>query len=219
MATYVKYDPVIEFISMDTFEEFSKNKQNNSYNDYRNFEDCNDYDIFFWGENNVKKGTGTPDSKELQKIKEKRYNETEFMNEIRFLSLDEFNDTITMSLDLINKPEQIIKYFNFFSENQLFTGKIEKIKNYNFSFPKCIYCYNSYSIYQLLVIFFEQKISIYDQIYLIENKIPEFDIDIKIFYLLKKKSNIENYLLKKSQKMIVVIIIIILIMKVINMTL
>jgi hypothetical protein len=143
LATYVKYDPVIEFTPLDTFEEFSKNKQNNSYNDYRSNEDYNNFDIFFRGENNVKKGSGTPDSKELQKIKEKRYNETEFMNEIRFLSLDEFNDTITMSLDLINKPEQIIKYFNFFSENQCFTSKIEKIKNYNFSFPKWIYCYNS----------------------------------------------------------------------------
>ena len=200
MATYVKYDPVIEFTPLDTFDEFLKNKQNNSYNDFRNYEDYNNFDVFFRGENNVKKGTGTPDSKELQKIKEKRYNETEFMNEIRFLSLDEFNDTITMSLDLINKPEQIIKYFNFFSENQCFKSKIEKIKNYNFSFPKWIYNYNSYSIYQLLVIFFEQKISIYYQIYLIENKIPEFDIDTKISYSLKKKSNIEDFLLKKITK-------------------
>ena len=200
MATYVKYDPVIEFTPMDAYEEFSKNKQNNIYNDYRNYEDYNNFDNFFRGENNVKKGCGTPDSKELQKIKEKRFNETEFMNEIRFLSLDEFNDTITMSLDLINRPEQIIKYFNFFSDNQCFTSKIEKMKNYNFSFPKWIYGYNSYSIYQLLVIFFEQKISIYYQIYLIENKIPEFDIDIKISYLLKKKSNIEDYLLKKITK-------------------
>ena len=200
MATYVKYDPVIEFTPLDTFEEFLKNRQNNSNNDFMNYEDYNNFDVFFRGENNVKKGTGTPDSKELQKIKEKRYNETEFMNEIRFLSLDEFNDIITLSIDLINKPEQIIKYFNFFSENQCFTSKIEKIKNYNFSFPKWIYGYNSYSIYQLLVIFFEQKISIYYQIYLIENKIPEFDIDTKISYLLKKKSNIEDYLLKKITK-------------------
>ena len=200
LATYVKYDPVIEFTPMNTFEELLKNRQSNNYNDYRNSDDYNNFDIFFRGENKVKKGTGTPDSKELQKIKEKRDNETEFMNEIRFLSLDEFNDTITMSLDLINRPEQIIKYFNFFSENQCFTSKIEKIKNCNFSFPKWIYGYNSYSIYQLLVIFFEQKISIYYQIYLIENKIPEFDIDTKITYLLKKKSNIEDYLLKKITK-------------------
>ena len=200
MATYVKYDSVIEFTPMNTFEEFSKNKQDIIYNDCRNIEDFNNFDIFFKGENNVKKGTGTPDSKELQKINEKRVNENEFINQIRFLSLDEFNDTITMSLDLIKKPEQIIKYFNFFSENQCFTSKIEKLKNYNFSFPKWIYGYNNYSIYQLLVIFFEQKISIYYQIYLIENKIPEFDIDIKISYFLKKKSNIEDYLLKKITK-------------------
>ena len=138
MATYVKYGPVIEFTSMDTFEEFSKNKQNNSYNDYRNFEDYNNYDIFFRGENNFKKGTGTPDSKELQKIKEKRYNETEFMNEIKFLSLDEFNDTITMSLNLINKSEQIIKYFNFFSENQCSQAKLKKLKIIIFHFPNGI---------------------------------------------------------------------------------
>ena len=124
MATYVKYDPVIEFTSMDTFEEFSKNKQNNSYNDYRNFEDCNDYDIFFWGENNVKKGTGTPDSKELQKIKEKR-----------LLSLDEFNDTITMSLNFINKLEHIIKYFNFFLKINASRVKLKKLKIIIFHFP------------------------------------------------------------------------------------
>ena len=211
LMTYTKYDSVVEFSPTQLFEEFSKNKNNifcgvgikyqeiikEKFKEIRNFDD---FFSFFKGENNVKKSSGTPSSGDLKHIQLNKFRENEFIKEIRFLSLNEFNDTITLSLDLINNPYKMIEYFNYFSNGECFISEIKPIieenKCYNFSFPNWIYKYNSYTIYQLLTIFFEQIISIYYQIYFAEKEIPQFDIDKKINELFKTNSEIEEYLSK-----------------------
>ena len=215
MSTYVDYDCVVEFYPTEVYEEFLKNKKtdltkiNESYIKDRYCNVCYDFENeqndnfkkYFRGENNVKKSSGAISSKQLSEIDYKNHREKEFIHEIRILSLNEFNDSLTMSLELIKKPEKMIEYFNYFSKDKCFSSIItpfhDKNKNYNFSLPDWAYEYECYSIHQLLIIFFEQIISIYYQLFLVENEIPSFDIDEKICELLKMNSNIEEYLYKK----------------------
>ena len=212
MITYVKFDWVVEFNPTKMIEEYWKNKKFIQYKDVENeykdflfterFKDMepDNFFTFFKGENNVKKGTGSPNSEDLKIINIKKHRENEFMKEIRFLSLSEFNDTLTLSIDLVNKPEKMMEYFNFFSDNHCFSDVIlpiqEKNKNYNFSLPNWIYIYDNFSIHKLLIASFEQIISIYYQLYLAENEIPQFDIDKKFSELFQSNKNIEEYLFK-----------------------
>ena len=215
LMIYTKYDSVVEFCPTQFFDEFFKNKNKNNiflkdfeseYHEvmkdkFKTIKSFDDFFIFFKGENNIKKSSGTPSSAELKYIDSKKFRENEFMKEIRFLSLSEFNDTLTLSLELINNPLKMMEYFNYFSNGQCFHSEINPIKeenkSYNFSFPNWIYEYNSYSIYQLLIIFFEQIISIYYQIYLEEKQIPQFEIDKKINELFQTNLEIEDYLSKE----------------------
>ena len=169
LMTYTKYDSVVEFCPTQFFDEFFKNKNNifskefeleyheEMKDKFKKIKSFDDFFIFFKGENNIKKSSGTPSSAELKYIHSKKFRENEFMKEIRFLSLNEFNDTLTLSIELINNPLKMMEYFNYFSNGQCFHSEIRPIKeenkSYNFSFPHWIYEYNSYSIYQLLIIF------------------------------------------------------------------
>ena len=214
MITYEKYDSVVEFSPTEKYEELAKNKKNYMYsgfnNEYKEFlikdryNDRQNLDVFytyFTGENQVKKRTGSPNTEEIIKSEYKKHRKNELMKELRFVSLSEFNDTLTFSLDLINNPEKMLEYFKFFSNEQCFTSIItpiqEKNKTFNFSFPKWIYDYKTYSVHQLIMIFFEQVISIYYQLYLIDNEIPKFDIDTKFSEFFQTNIDIEDYLSKK----------------------
>ena len=212
MIVYSRFDSVVEFYPTQYYEEFSKRIKFRGYdeeyaesfikNRFNEKTNLDEFCTFFSGENNAKKGFGTPNSEDLKYINMKEHRENEFMKEIRFLTLSEFNDTMTIGIDLVNKPDKMMEYFNYFSKDQCFAEPIipyqETNKNYNFSFPKWIVKYSSFSIHQLIIIFFEQIISIYYQLFLIENEIPQFDIDKKYFDFFQSNSNIEEYLTKKN---------------------
>ena len=214
MITYTRYESMVEFSPTEKYEELSKNKKNYMYsgfnNEYKEFlikdryndrQNLDDFFTYFTGENNVKKGTGIPNSDELKKIELKKLRESELMKEIRFYSLCEFNDSLTFSFEFINNPVKMLEFFKYFSNEQCFTSIVnpyqDKNKSYNFSFPKWIYDYKNYSLHQLIMIFFEQIISIYYQLFLLENDIPKFDIDKKFSELFQTNLEIEEYLTKK----------------------
>ena len=218
MMTYAKFDCMVEFFPKRIFQDYWKKKSNSPFqdveNEYKEFllgekykenMQLDDFFTFFIGENNVKKGFGSPNSLQLKMINLKKNRENEFMKEIRFLSLSDFNDTLTLSVDLVNRPEKMMEYFNYFSNNHCFSDEILPIQennknyNYNFNFPNWVYIFDSYSIQQLLVAFFEQIISVYYQLYLAENDIPQFDIDKKFSEFFKNNQNIEEYLSKANR--------------------
>ena len=215
MITYRSKDDLVEFSPTEKYEELSKYKKNYMHtgfnNEYKEFlikdryndrQNIDDFFTYFTGENNVKKGTGTTNMDEFRELKEKR--ENELMKEIRFFSLCEFNDSLTFSLEFINNPEKMFEYFKYFSNQQCFTSIVnpfqDKNKSYNFSFPKWIYDYKTYTIHQIIMIFFEQIISIYYQLFLLENDIPKFDIDKKFCELFQTNLEIEEYLTKVINK-------------------
>ena len=210
MMEYSHFESVIEFFPTDVYQEFKKyNVDEYSYlknelNETKiNTKTYDNFITFFTGDNKVKQLSGVPDDFELININNKFHMENLFLASLRFITLDTFNDTISFNKDLFNHTERLFEFFNYFSKNQCFRDIVtpiqEKNNNYNFSFPNWIYKYESYSFCQLLLIFFEQVISVYYQIYLYEQEIPQFNIDQKFNEFFKTNENLKNYLLKKNK--------------------
>ena len=211
MMEYYHYDSVVEFFPTNIYQEFKKNNLNefaflkNELNEIANNEKKQNLDnfiTFFIGENIVKKSIGVPDEYELVNIDIKFHQQNLFFAELRFITLDELNDTISFSYDLFNHPERLFEFFSYFSKDNCFTSIVNPIQEknncYNFSFPNWIYNYQSYSLCQILFIFFEQIISVYYQLYLYDKEIPQFNIDKKLDEFFKTNENIKKYLSQKN---------------------
>ena len=197
LLTYTDYDNKIKFIPSIFHENFYKKLDSHFHEsefDYKNdlkWKDYNDEDfaMFF-------NGISLDDIQDNKnKIREK-----DFLKELRFYSIYKFNDTLTLSFDLLNSKTKLQEYFDTFSNCKIFSEKIISIKPkknsniFNFSFPKWTSLYKTFSVQQIIVICFEQIISIYYQIYLSDGIIPNYEIDSKINDLLNITINIENYL-------------------------
>ena len=209
LKEYSKLVSVIEFCPTDLYSDFNKGNENeyiilkNELNSKNiKIQNYDNFSNFFKVENKAKKAIGIIEDHELINLNYKNHTENLFLSELRFITLDEFNDTITFSHNLFNKPDRLFEFFYYFSKNQCFGTIINPIQEknncYNFSFPNWIYKYPSYSFCQLLVIFFEQIISVYYQLFLLENNIPKFVIDKKYNEFFKTNDNIKEYLLQKN---------------------
>ena len=134
------------------------------------------------------------------------YTEREFLNELRFFSLNNTNDILSLNEDLLNNKTKLQEYFDKFSNCKIFSENIKVLKTnnniYNFSFPNWINdLQEGFSVHQLIIICFEISISIYYQIFLVEQIIPKFEIDSKIDEFYNMKLNMENYLAKETSNM------------------
>ena len=134
-------------------------------------------------------------------INKNQYMEKEFLNELRFFQLNDFNDIVSLNGELLNNKQKLQEYFDTFTNCKIFSENIFVIKAnpnhnniFNFSFPNWVRDIQKFSIPQLIIICFEISISIYYQIFLVENNIPVFDIDSKIKDLFSMKMNMENYI-------------------------
>ena len=182
---------------------------------YENFYNINDFDNFVNKNNSVYindsqqyfntffEGKGYDNNSKGNK---NIYTEREFLNELRFFSLNNTNDILSLNEDLLNNKAKLQEYFDKFSDCKIFSENIKVIKTnnniYNFSFPNWIKdMQEGFSVHQLIIICFEISISIYYQIFLVEQIIPKFEIDSKIEELYNMKLNMENYLAKETSNM------------------
>ena len=215
LLTYKEYDGSIRFIPKRPYESFYKkikpdfDEDNFDYNIYINYiiekekkvriikdEDefkCKDnYHNFFEGV--------SPDNRDKHNNKN-QVREKDFLKELRFYTLNDFNDTFTLSFELLNSKTKLQEYFDTFSNCKIFSENIISTKKnnniYNFSFPNWVTEHKSFSVQQIIIICFEQIISFYYQIFLLDGVIPNFEIDSKIKEMLNMNENIENYLAKK----------------------
>ena len=136
----------------------------------------------------------------------KSQREKNFIKELRFITIDEYNDTLTLSSDLLNSREKLSEYFDNFTNCKIFEENILPIRAkkdqniFNFSLPSWVKEKNGLSIQEIIVICFEQIISVYYQLAFIGNNFPEIELFHKIDDLLKKNKDIENYLSESSNK-------------------
>jgi len=183
---YALFDPFFCEEAYDYKKNWSKNEEN----------DIEKFILFFEG----------------KPIKYSEYNynksqrEKNFLKELKFITIDEYNDTITLSADLLNSREKLSEYFDNFTNCRIFEENILPLKPkkdqniFNFSLPVWAKERNGFSIQEIIVICFEQIISVYYQISSIDNKFPEIELFTQIDYLLKKNKSLENYLSDSSNE-------------------
>ena len=201
LLIYNYYDNHIRFKPTKIYENFYNNNYSDNFVGSNNSDYNNDsqkyFNTFFDG-----KGYENNNSKGNKNI----YTEREFLNELRFFSLNNTNDILSLNEDLLNNKAKLQEYFDKFSDCKIFSENIKVIKTnnniYNFSFPNWIKdIQEGFSVHQLIIICFEISISIYYQIFLVEQMIPKFEIDSKIEELYNMKLNMENYLAKETSNM------------------
>ena len=204
LLTYNDYDNKIKFKPREIYTNFYKminNDFDQDYFDYSAFlnkyknENKEDYfNIFF-------------DIKENDDINQnenkKTYMQKSFLNELVLFSLNKTNDILSLNEELLNNREKLQEYFDQFSNCKIFSENIKVNKEYNniynFSLPNWLKDFEEgFSVHQLIIICFEISISIYYQLYGIENALPKFEIDSKIEDLYNMKLNMENYLAKET---------------------
>ena len=204
LLTYFEYDNTKRFSPLELYEDFYK-KTNPKF-DIENFDynkklkNCETYYI-------PEENFSTFFKEKEPFFKDSRANKNEireknFLKELKFFSINNLNDILTIKYELWENKQKLQEYFDTFSNCKIFSEPIIAIKTknnniYNFSFPNWVSELKCFSVPQLIVICFEQIISIYYQIYLLDEVIPNFEIDSKIKDFLNMKLNIENYLGKK----------------------
>ena len=206
LITYNDYDNGVKFRPRESYEAFYEKIVNETEKIKNNGDDLDkedykeNFNTFFEG---VTPNTNNCSMKNTYK---KPIREKDFLKEIRFYNLNTFNDTFTLSFELLKSKTKLQEYFDSISECNIFAKKITstKINNnsnlFNFSIPNWARKETSslgLTVHEIIVICFEQIISIYYQIYLLDNVIPKFDIDSKINDFLNMNENIENYLGKE----------------------
>ena len=206
LITYNEYDNGVRFKPRESYEAFHDKIVNEKEN-IKNNEDDSDKEDYKENFNTFFEGITPNINNCREKITYKNHiREKDFLKEIRFYNLNSFNDTFTLSFELLKSKTKLQEYFDSISECKIFTEKITstKINNnsniFNFSIPNWAKKEISplgLSVQEIIVICFEQIISIYYQIYLLDNVIPKFDIDSKINDFLNMNENIENYLGKE----------------------
>ena len=170
LLVYIEYEASARFIPTSFYENLYK-KFNPSFD-----EDAFDYQKEFDKYSYELKGKKSGENLDIffQKSEQDFTNQItgrdkEFLKEVKFYTYNELNDVITLSLDLLNSKEKIQEYFDTFSECKIFSEKISVIKNkhdkniLNFSIPSWIAKKGYFNVQQLIVLAFEQLISIYYQ--------------------------------------------------------
>ena len=173
LLTYYSYDNYVGFTPRECYEDLYKflfpkfEEENFDYEKIKNNENQTNmeinFDTFFEG-----KSIHYNDRKTLH-IQNK---EKTFLKELRFISLNKLNDTLTLSFDLLNSKKKLEEYFDIFSDNKIFSDNVMPFKAkrnsniLNFTLPKWEINQDFLTISQLVTIFFEQIISINYQIFI-----------------------------------------------------
>ena len=217
LMTYYSYDHKICFKVKKAYEDFYKIFDSDfkvnefNYEDYikKEIKELEGADVLFntfFESEEIQYNNIEGENNEMKSRNE--YMEKEFLNELRFFSINKYNDIIVLNEELLKDNNRLQQYFDKFSNCSIFLENIKVIKQkinsnnniynfFNFTIPSWISNYKIFTIPQLIVICLEISISIYYQIFIIENAIPQFDIDSKIHDFYNKKLNMENFLGKE----------------------
>jgi hypothetical protein len=161
LLTYNEYDCKIRFSPKEFYEDFYKSIHCKTKKDNKiNMEDEKNISIIDLFNNYFEGITQDINDKNINKNQQR---EKDFLKEIRFYSLNKFNDSFTLSFDLLNTKTKLQEYFDTFTKCKIFTDNITistKAKNnsniYNFSIPNWVSEYDTFSVQQIFVICFEQ---------------------------------------------------------------
>lgn len=192
----VRFFPTPNFIDKSAFDEPEDDRSFSSQNEFDAFpcasqklQNLEYYNTFF---------TSIHPEEETRNDYFQR--ERRFLGNVRIITITDLNDTLTLSIDILNNENSFIELLNHFSDGKCFTSPINVYldKSFNYSLPRWAIDKDRFSLAQLLAIFFEQKISLNYQYYQIEQRIIPYPYDEKIDEILEMNSKIEVFLLEES---------------------
>ena len=192
----VRFFPTPNFIDKSAFDELEGDQSFSNQNDYDTFpcssqklQNLEYYNTFF---------TSIHPEEETRNDYFQR--ERRFLGNVRLITITDLNDTLTLSIDILNNENSFIELLNHFSDGKCFTSPINVYldKSFNYSLPKWAINKDRFSLAQLLAIFFEQTISLNYQYYQVEQCIIPYPYDEKIDEILEMNSKIEVFLLEES---------------------
>jgi len=126
------------------------------------------------------------------------------LNNLKFFSYEEPNDTITISKYFLKEEKEFKKLFDFYTENNFLKSQIDFISDKNdkihiFKFPKWLRIKDYPSIFEIIIGYIEQNIILNYEYYHYTNKIYENKVIEKmneIEELNKKLENLQLIILK-----------------------
>ena len=176
------------------FYNSSSYKSNNIYQPYDlNFYE-NFFKIIFKNKNNFDKFN--------EKEKKKRDIEKNFIDSIKFISLEQdYLDTFTLSRDLLADCSQIKSFLKHFSDNKYFQDWLLPIKDnniYNFVLPNWMHNNDNLTLFQLIMGYIEQQIILNYEYFYYSKKMYEYSYSYKVIDLYEENKKLipfvkENY--------------------------
>lgn len=205
MLFIYKFEKRIEFQPTEDNDEFYRSKNPFPMNKYSNTESSlSEYYYIFYEPVQPPRIDCLKQELDNSKMYKLLKKETEFISNIRFITLDEVNDTLTLSLNLLNNETSFKELFILFSESQCFDTQINAIYNsnfkvFNFSIPEWSIQKGKMTMCQLIVFYFEQSISSHYRYYMLNKEcLYNSPSDSKLRDLLEDNANIENFLHEES---------------------
>ena len=112
------------------------------------------------------------------------------INNIKFFSFEEGNDTISLNKSFLENPGKIKEIFESISVQNFLKSWIDvyfndNYKMYNFTFPDWLKKKESFTLFELLIGYIEQNIILNYEYYLYTNRIYENKLGDKIFEIFR----------------------------------
>ena len=137
------------------------------------------------------------------KIKNDEYKYNEFfLNNLKFFSYEEPNDTITISKYFLKEEKEFKKLFDFYTENNFLKSQIDFISDKNdkihiFKFPKWLRIKEYPSIFEIIIGYIEQNIILNYEYSHYTNKIYENKVIEKMNEIEELNKKLENFLIQE----------------------
>ena len=121
------------------------------------------------------------------------------INNIKFFSFEEENDTISLNKSFLENPGKIKEIFESISVRNFLKSWIDvyfndNYKMYNFTFPDWLKKKESFTVFELLIGYIEQNIILNYEYYLYTNRIYENKLGEKIVEIEDLNLKLENFL-------------------------
>ena len=193
LLLYYKNDS-IALSPCNDFQEFFEKKNDKNFQEKKNDKNNNKNDLDFYTTFLLS------DYKENgNNIRYDKYQKKYLINNIKFFTFEEGNDTISLNKSFLENPGRIKESFDYFSESNFLKSWLipyynENYQLFNFKFPYWLRKKSRVSLYDILVGYIEQNIILNYEYYYYSNKMYDNKLGDKIIEIEELNNKLENFM-------------------------
>jgi hypothetical protein len=193
LLLYYKNDS-ITLSPCNDFQEFFEKKNDKILQEKKNDKNNNKNDLDFYTTFLLS------DYKENNNnIRYDKYQKKYLINNIKFFTFEEGNDTISLNKSFLENPGRIKESFDYFSESNFLKSWLipyynENYQLFNFKFPYWLRKKSRFSLYDILVGYIEQNIILNYEYYYYSNKMYDNKLGDKIIEIEELNNKLENFM-------------------------